>query len=336
MKHDVSYPALVLAAGLGTRCRPLTFVRAKPAFPLAGETVVRRLLKYIRSHGTKRAVINLHHKPETIEAAVAEGRDLGLQVSYSREPVILGSAGGPKHALALIDAPRFIIINGDTLCPIDIRALVESHERSGAQVTMALVPNPDPARYSSVYVDDEGRVRCFGRSCAGSEQAGWRALHFVGIQAVEASVFEPLAADRHAESVKALYPQLMARHEGAVRAFESSAPFHDVGTPADYLAAALAVSAQEGLQDLPTGRRVSISPGATVARTAIWDDVTVGEDCRLTECVVADGVRLPAGTRLERSAVVRREDLPAALAARIASGFYAAPLDSVPRAGADL
>ncbi|RPJ81359.1 MAG: hypothetical protein EHM13_10555 [Acidobacteria bacterium] len=333
MNRNVNYPALVLAAGLGTRCRPLSFVRAKPAFPIAAETLVRRLLRYLRSHGTTEVVINLHHKPETIEAAVAEGPDLGIRVSYSREPVILGSAGGPRRALPLMGAKRFIIVNGDTVCPIDLEALVATHEQSGARVTMALVPNPDPARYGSVFVDDEGRVRCFGRAGSNQRPAGWRGLHFVGVQVAESSVFEALPPDRHAESVNSLYPQMIAERLGAVQAFEGTEPFHDVGTPADYLAASLAIAASEGRHGLPAGRRVSVAASAVVTGTSIWDDVTVGEDCRLTDCVVADGVRLPTGTRLEGCAVVRRDDLPASLAADISSEFYAAPLDARPAVG---
>src|SRR5512142_2155797 len=99
-------PALVLAAGFGTRLRPLSLVRAKPAMPVAGEALIRRILRALVQAGVRRAVVNLHHLPETICAALGDGSDLGVQVRYSWENPILGSAGGPRRALPLLDADR--------------------------------------------------------------------------------------------------------------------------------------------------------------------------------------------------------------------------------------
>jgi hypothetical protein len=100
--------ALVLTAGLGTRLDPLTRVRAKPAVPVAGEPLVRRIIRGLVAQSVTELVLNLHHLPATIAAVVGDGRDLGATVRYSWEqPVILGSAGGPALALPLINAsPR--------------------------------------------------------------------------------------------------------------------------------------------------------------------------------------------------------------------------------------
>ena len=117
----VSLPALVLTAGLGTRLRPLTAVRAKPALPVAGEPLVRRILRWLAAAGVKRPVLNLHHLPETVTALVGDGADLGPSVRYSWEIPMLGSAGGPRRALPLLDADRFLIVNGDTLTDVDLR-----------------------------------------------------------------------------------------------------------------------------------------------------------------------------------------------------------------------
>src|SRR5215510_1360477 len=104
--------ALVLTAGLGTRLRPLTDVRAKPAIPVAGEPMIRRIVRWLVSRGVSDLVLNLHHLPATITAVVGEGRDLGARVRYSWEqPVILGSGGGPRLALPLVGADPFFVIN---------------------------------------------------------------------------------------------------------------------------------------------------------------------------------------------------------------------------------
>src|SRR5436190_13329953 len=94
--------ALVLAAGLGSRLRPLTQARAKAAAPVDGEPLARRAIRWLVGHGVRDLVVNLHHKPESIAAAVGDGSDLGALVRYSWESPILGSAGGPRHALPLL------------------------------------------------------------------------------------------------------------------------------------------------------------------------------------------------------------------------------------------
>ena len=112
-------PALLLTAGFGTRLRPLSSIRAKPALPVAGEALVRRILGWLAASGVTDVVLNLHHRPDTVCAAVGDGSDLGVRARYSWENPVLGSAGGPRRALPLLDADRFFIVNGDTLTDLD-------------------------------------------------------------------------------------------------------------------------------------------------------------------------------------------------------------------------
>src|SRR5207302_7936463 len=138
-------PALVLTAGLATRLRPLSWVRAKAALPVAGEPLARRILRYLAAAGVTDAVLNLHHLPHTLAARVGDGTDLGLRVRYSWEsPVVLGSAGGVRRALSLLGASRFLILNGDTLTDADVGMLLACHADTGAQITMAVIPNVEP------------------------------------------------------------------------------------------------------------------------------------------------------------------------------------------------
>ena len=92
-------PALVLTAGLATRLRPLSLVRAKAAVPVAGTPLVLRILRQLAAAGITDAVLNLHHLPHTLAAVVGDGSDVGVRVRYSWEMPVLGSAGGPRHAL---------------------------------------------------------------------------------------------------------------------------------------------------------------------------------------------------------------------------------------------
>src|SRR5215510_9878669 len=146
--------ALVLTAGLGTRLRPLTDVRAKPAIPVAGQPMIRRIIRWLVSRGVADLVLNLHHLPDTLTAVVGDGADLGARVRYSWEqPRVLGSGGGPRLALPLIAADPFFIINGDTLTDVDLGAIAQAHCDANAIVTLALVPNTEFERYGGVLLN---------------------------------------------------------------------------------------------------------------------------------------------------------------------------------------
>src|SRR5262249_42926747 len=154
--------ALILTAGLGTRLRPLTDVRAKPAIPVAGEPMIRRIVASLVSQGVDDLVLNLHHRPETLTAVVGDASDLGARVRYSWEqPRILGSAGGPRLARPILGAARFWIVNGDTLTDVALTDIARAHESSGARVTLALVPNREFLRYGGVRLEDAGHVAGF-------------------------------------------------------------------------------------------------------------------------------------------------------------------------------
>jgi mannose-1-phosphate guanylyltransferase len=223
--------ALVLAAGLGTRLRPLTDVCAKPALPVAGHALIRRIVRWLAAHDVNDLVVNLHYLPHTITAVLGDGSDLSARVRYSWEqPLILGSAGGPRHALDIIGEEMFVIANGDTLTDLNVGALVDAHRRSEALVTLALVPNREPERYGGVIMEGDGTVTGF----AARGVAARGSFHFIGVQAARARTFRPLPPGQPAQSIGGLYDKLIAARRGSIRGFISDAAFWDIGTPEDY------------------------------------------------------------------------------------------------------
>jgi NDP-sugar pyrophosphorylase family protein len=292
-------PALVLTAGLGTRLQPLSFVRAKGALPLAGEPLARRILRWLADAGVRDAVLNLHHLPHTLTRSIGDGSDIGIRVRYSWETPVLGSGGGPRRALPLLagtpegvpyDSTRtsFLIVNGDTLTDVDLAALVADHHSSGALVTMAVVPNTEPEKYSGVAADAQGRFTRFVPR--GSSEPSF---HFIGVQVAVPRAFESAPAGTPSE-VRALYPALAAAEPGSIRLFRTTADFLDIGTPADYLHTALTLAERDGLPSM--GKHSHVDSSARVERSVLWDDVAVEGGAMLKECVVADGVVVPADT----------------------------------------
>jgi mannose-1-phosphate guanylyltransferase len=266
--------------------------------PVAGEPLVRRLLRYASGFGVRDFVLNLHYLPETITAQVGDGSDLDVCVRYSFESPVLGSAGGPRKALCLLPDDPFFIINGDTLTNVDLHALVENHRQTGALVTIAVIPNDKPERYGGLIVDSTGRFHSVVP--AGSRV---RSYHVVGVQMAHPSAFARLPVDEPAESIGTLYKDLVKDNLGHVRAFLCDADFWDVGTPADYLDACLSIGASEGnLRQI--GRGSVVDGSARIVDSVIWEDVTVGAGAALERCIVADGVTIAAGASFRNSAII--------------------------------
>jgi mannose-1-phosphate guanylyltransferase len=291
-------PALVLAAGLGTRLDPLTRLAAKAAVPLAGKSLVERSLDWLRQHGVTDVVINLHHRPETVTAILGDGTRLGMRIRYSWEPRILGSAGGPRRALPLLDADRFLIVNGDTLCDVDLGDMVRGHVESGADVSMAVVPNPAPDHYNGIRLDADRTVSAFVPR--GQAHGSW---HFIGVQVVEARTFAGLKDGDPAETVAGIYRERIAAGTKAIRGYCIDLPFIDVGTPRDYLEAALSLAGAGERNAIEPGARMNLASTASLTGTVVWNNASIGPGCVLDGCVVAD-VSLPPRFRASNAVLV--------------------------------
>ena len=292
--------ALLLTAGLGTRLRPLTDVRAKPAIPVAGEPMIRRIIRGLAAHGVDDIVLNLHHLPHTLTAAVGDGRDLGVHARYSWEqPRILGSAGGPRLAAPIVGARDFWIINGDTISDVDLTALEAAHRAAHARVTLALVVNHEFLRYGGVLLDGAGRVTAFVRRGPAAEGS----YHYIGVQIVDSRVFDALPPGEPASSIGGVYDRLIADQPAAMHGFVCDASFFDVGTAADYWRTSqhFAEAASPAV-----GRGARIAPSARVSRSILWDDVQVEPGASLDECIVTDGVVVPAGAAHARQILTMR------------------------------
>ena len=282
-------PAIVLAAGLATRLRPLSLELAKAAMPVAGASIIERILRQLRATGITDAVLNLHHLGHTITAITGDGSHLGLRIRYSWETTVLGSGGGPCRALRLIEGPRALVLNGDTLTDLDIPALVNAHTASGAQVTLAVVPNEDPESYGGVAADADGVFT--GLVPRGSADPSW---HFVGVHVVERSAYDGVSPDVPCDSISGVYTTLAKRLPRSVRIQPVTTSFVDIGTPRDYLRTCLVMAARDGGSTI--GARVNVDPSAQVTGSVLWDDVVVEAGARLDGCIVMSGTRVPPGT----------------------------------------
>jgi NDP-sugar pyrophosphorylase family protein len=326
---------MVLAAGLGTRMRPLTLLRAKPALPVMNRPLIHWTLERLARHGVREVVVNLHHLPASVTAAVGDGSAFGLRVHYTRERTILGTGGGPRKARALLGDGPVLIVNGDVLFDFDLGALMRQHRKRRAAATLALLPNPDAQRYSPLVLRRDGRIA----SVAGRPRAArGRPWLFTGVHVVQSELLDRLPGGA-SDSVRDLYIPLIG--EGArVEGFRARGTWYDFGAPPSYLASQLemrpsvlgrkrsvprvhpsarvAPGARVGGSIVGAGCR--IDEDATVADSVLWEGVVLEPGAVVRGCIVADGTRVREGQRLEDCIVVAAARLRRARPAGRATG----------------
>lgn len=310
---------MVLAAGLGTRMRPLTLLRAKPALPVMNRPLIHWTLERLARHGIREVVVNLHHLPASVVRAVGDGSAFGLKVQYTRERTILGTGGGPRKARPLLGDGPVLIVNGDVLFDFDLGDLMRQHRRRKASATLALLPNHDPRRYSAVVMKRDGRIA----SLAGLPRpAHGRPWLFTGVHVVQAELLDRLPRGV-SDIVRDLYAPLIA--EGArVEGFRARGRWYDFGAPASYLAAQLEmrpsvlgrkrnvarvhasarVAAGARVGGSVIGARCDIAEDAVVADSVLWERVVLEAGAIVRGCIVGDGARVREGQRIEHSIVI--------------------------------
>src|SRR5919106_5457387 len=150
--------AMVLAAGEGIRLRPRTEQLPKALVPVAGRPMIEYPLLLLRYHGIHDIIINLHHLGNKIETYLGNGNQLGLHITYSKEPERLDTGGGLLKAKPFLQDDTFIVINTDVLIDLDLDELLEFHQRKRAAATLVLRPDRDADRYGSMDIDEEDRI----------------------------------------------------------------------------------------------------------------------------------------------------------------------------------
>lgn len=152
--------ALILAAGAGTRLRPLTDTCPKPMLPIAGQPLLAWTLEWLRRYGVREVALNLHHLPEVVRAGLGDGSRFGMQLHYAVEEELRGTAGALHNFPGFFDQ-TFLVIYGDLLLNIDLDDLIQFHHRQQALMTLALKRTITPQSQGMIDIDATGRVTRF-------------------------------------------------------------------------------------------------------------------------------------------------------------------------------
>ena len=316
-----------MAAGLGTRLRPLTYEVPKPMVPVANRPVIELILRSLAGAGFTEIVCNLHWFPETITDRLGDGSALGVELTYSHEEELLGTAGGVRNVRDFFGDEPFLVLAGDALTDIDFRALAHAHAQHDGLATLAVKRVADTREYGVVVTGSDGRIQGFQEKPDPAEALSDLANCMIYVLSPEVfDHFPDLAAPDFALDV---FPALLSS-DAPFYVHETDAYWNDVGSPPEYLQGNLDVAAGlvgvEWLGELVEGDADPDEPGAhgleaeqgglpagceVDGRVLVGRDVRVGKDVRIDgPCVIGDGATIGDGARVKSSVLLPESEVP--------------------------
>jgi mannose-1-phosphate guanylyltransferase len=303
---------MIVAAGLGTRLRPLSELLPKPAMPVRGLPLVAYQLALLARHGVTEVVINAHHLPERLMQAAREHCPPGVALHFSLEPELLDTGGAIRQVADFLrGSDPCLILGGDMLLDLDLAAFAARHRARGDAVTLLLLRDPRADSFGSLGVDAEGRVRRIARrfDLGGEVDSGL----YTWVNAVSPRAFDSLperSAFSHLDHwIAPLLADGARDVRGEVLAREDCV-WEPVGTPAEYLAANLRpprlryLDADAGARargvrfcagEVILGVGATLGDGASLARVVVWDGESVPAGLRASDGVFAGGRFHPCG-----------------------------------------
>jgi mannose-1-phosphate guanylyltransferase/phosphomannomutase len=320
--------AMILAAGEGTRLRPLTLTKAKPVCPVAGKPLLAHTLSWLRSQGVKEAVINLSYRPEDVRGLLGDGAKFGIRLSYSLENTVLGTSGGVRHARSHFDED-FWVIYGDNLYGGSLESLAKIHKQLQAVCTIGLFRPDDPS--SCGIVKREGAV-----VTGFLEKPTAAQIQSLGDIAANAGIYllSPALVDRIPQGFSDFgndcFPTWLSEGVTIVADYFQGT-LVDTGSLASYIAAnALFGSVQQGngcviapsakLDHVVFWDNCVVGERCTIARSAIADNCVLGADCRLIGCILGSNVRVGDGAQLVNARIQPGTTVPPGESIIIESG----------------
>ncbi len=316
---------MVLAAGLGTRLRPLTLHRAKASVPFLNRPLIEYSFDLMRGACIDEFVVNLHYCPKSVFDVVTRflespsGRSWNPWILFSDESEILGTAGGIAKVGDFFRGGDFVVSNGKIYFEQQLEPVLRFHRENDATATMVLLKHHGEQPFNPVIMDEDRRIRGFSLK---SDVKDFRnAYVFTGIQILSPEFFD-FVPPGSADSVKDVYPEMIRRGR-KVLGFVSQADWSECSVPSRYLAESLRILKGRGLENLfedeapangafqgvVAGPGVEFGTGCELENVVVWEGATVGPGARLRNVIIGDGLQLPAGVQLQDSLVTPLLDL---------------------------
>jgi mannose-1-phosphate guanylyltransferase/mannose-1-phosphate guanylyltransferase/phosphomannomutase len=318
---------MVLAAGLGTRLRPITYEMPKPMVPVLNKPVMEHILRLLARHGFTETIANLHWFPDLIEEHFGDGSGIGVELSYSREEALLGTSGGVRKAAGFL-GDSFLVISGDALTDLDLATMRSFHESHDGIATLATKRVSDTSQFGVAITGADGRIQGFQEKPDPSEALS--DLANCGIYMFREEIFDffpapgtskaagPGDPEGFADWAMDVFPRLL---DGDVPFYshEVDAYWNDIGSleelrsgNLDALSGAVRVEREGELVDGYRSGTADAEEGELVGPVLIGPRAEIGDDVRVDgPSVIGDGASVGAGARLRETIVLPGAEVPA-------------------------
>jgi mannose-1-phosphate guanylyltransferase/mannose-1-phosphate guanylyltransferase/phosphomannomutase len=318
---------MVLAAGLGTRLRPITYAMAKPMVPVLNRPVMEHIVRLLARHGFTETIANLYWFPELIEGHFGDGSEFGIELSYRREEQLLGTAGGVRNASDFL-GDSFLVVAGDALTDIDFAAMREFHESHDGLATVATKRVPDTDQYGVVIAGEDGRIQGFQEKPDPAEALS--DLANTCIYMFRSEVFDHFPAPGTSKAAGPDDPpefadwamdvfQALLEDDVPFYSHEIEAYWNDIGNLAELRQGNLdalsgAVAVEPGAPEVADGVRSS-SPldGVEISGPAlVGESVELGDGVRIEgPAIVGDECRIGDGAYIRDAILLEGAEMPA-------------------------
>jgi mannose-1-phosphate guanylyltransferase len=317
---------MVMAAGLGTRLRPLTYDVPKPLVPVANRPVMEHILLLLRRHRFGPVIANLHSFPDTIRDRFGDGSGLGIDLTYSHEDELLGTAGGVRNVADFFGDEPFLVMAADALTDIDLAALRAAHEANEGIATLAVTQVSDVSEFGVVITDSAGRIQGFQEKPDPAEALSDLASCMIYV--LDREIFDYFPSKPVVDFAREVFPALLS-NDVPFHVHRIDAYWNDVGSLPEYLRGNLD-AVQGAVQVELAGELLEPSGGEEALERGdpgVGGRVLAGEGCEIGAgvrldgpLVIGAGCTIGAGARVKESVVLPGAEVPPG--ALVASAIY--------------
>lgn len=323
--------AMIMAAGVGSRLMPLTMHVPKPMIPVANRPLMDNIVCWLKEQGFDSLICNLHYHPKAIRGYFGDGREWGVNLDYSLEHELLGTAGGVKNCEWFLD-DSFAVVSGDALTDIELQQMMQFHKKQGALATIALKAVQEVEQFGIVVTDDGHRIERFQEKPRPEEACS--RLANTGIYIFEPEIFKYIPPRQFYDFGKQLFPHLV-KIKAPFFGMPVSNYWCDIGSISSYKEAQVdalvgrvamslpgqVVAMNNGAQVL-LGKNVSIGDGVnwqginvvgdgcviedgvTFCNSVLWKDTVIGRDSRIEEALLGSNCVLGAKVWIAPGAII--------------------------------
>ncbi len=319
-----------MAAGVGTRLEPLTLAVPKPMVPVCNVPIMQRNIELLKRAGFKDVTANLHYFPEQIQGYFKNGKGFGVNMRYSFEETLLGTAGGVRKMAhkAGIKSGTFVVLSSDVLMDIDLKKLVAFHRKKKALATIGLIEVEDTSQFGVVVLDKTSKIMAFQEKPKKEEALS----HLVntGVYVFDAKILELIPKDTFKDFGKEIFPLLVEKGL-PFYGMKQKAYWMDIGNVPNYrkgnfdclqrrvqgagyrvqskkkilIGSNCRVAPSVKLEgNVVIGDNCVIHDGCVVKDTIIWEHTVIGKNVSVDSSIIASWNRVGDGAAVGRDSVI--------------------------------